>query len=319
MLRYVLKRFFAAIAVIFAVSVITFAVLNIIPGNMAQLMLGPEATPEKLLELEISLGLDRPWYLQYLDWLKGFLTFDLGTSYMYGSSVGELILQRLPVTVSLTVFATLLATLTAILLGVLSAIKKNSIFDFFCRSVMQLGSALPAFWLGMLFIVFFGLRLQWFPVKGYVELADGFLPYLKSITLPSVVLAIGEVGMLLRTVRTAMLTELDEDFMDMARAKGLPNYMIYGKYALRGAMIAPLNVIGIQFAKLIGGSIVVESVFSMPGLGRLVLTAVEQRDIILLQGCVMFITTLVVLISLTIDILVMFLNPQIRYRLQGVD
>ncbi len=319
MLRYIVKRLLAALAVIFAVSLITFAVLNLIPGNMAQLMLGPEATPEKVRELELALGLDKPWYLQYLSWLKGFLTFDWGTSYLYGSPVRELIFQRLPVTISLTVFATILATVAAVLLGVLSAIKKNSVLDYFCRSVMQLGSALPAFWLGMLFIVYFGLQLKWFPVKGYVSLSQGFIPYLKSITLPGVVLAIGEVGLLLRTVRTAMLSELKEDFVDMARAKGLPARMVYGKYALRGAMIAPLNVIGIQFAKLIGGSIVVESVFSMPGLGRLVLTAVEQRDIILLQGSVMFITTLVVLISLAVDIIVMLLNPQIRYHMQGVE
>lgn len=319
MLRYLSKRISGAIAVIFVVSIITFAVLMLIPGDVAQLMLGTEATPEKVLELQAALGLNRPWYLQYIEWLKGFLTLDWGNSYLYGTEVETLILQRLPVTLSLTVFATLLASLTAILLGVLSAIKKNSIVDYFCRSIMQLGSALPSFWVGMLFIVYFGLKLKWFPVKGYVPLSEGFLPYLQSIVMPGTVLAIGEVGMLLRTVRTAMLAEIDEDFMDMARAKGLSNAAIYGKYALRGAMIAPLNVIGIQFAKLIGGTIVVESVFSLPGLGRLVLVAVEQRDIVLLQGCVMFITTLVVLISLLVDIAVMFLNPQIRFNAQGVE
>lgn len=317
MLGYIYKRTSHAIEVLLIVSIITFAVLQWIPGDAAQLILGAEATPEKVAALRTVLGLDRPWYIQYWDWLKGFFHFDLGRSYLFGQDVVTLIKQRLPVTMSLAAFSMLLASLTAILLGVTAAIKKNSTVDYVATSIMQLGSSVPAFWLGMLFIVYFGLELKWFPVSGYVSPEHGLWPYLRSIALPSIVLAIGEVGMLLRTVRTSMLEALGQDFMDMAKAKGLSSTTMYLKYALRSAMIAPINVMGLQFAKMVGGTVVVESVFGLPGVGRLVLVAVEQRDIFLFQGLVMFITTLVILISLLVDIAVMFINPRIRIEMQG--
>ena len=182
---------------------------------------------------------------------------------------------------------------------------------------MQIGSAIPSFWIGMIFIIYFGLKLKWFPISGYSTLSDGLFVHVKSLVMPCTVLAIGEVGMLLRSVRTSMIDTLDQDYMDMARVKGLKNSTIYFKYALRSAMIAPINVIGMQFAKLMGGTVVVESVFSLPGLGRLLLVAVEQRDIVLLQGIVMFITAVVVFTSLAVDIIVMFLNPKIRIRTRG--
>lgn len=317
MLGYIYKRTSHAIEVLLIVSIITFAVLQWIPGDAAQLILGSEATPEKVAALRTALGLDRPWYIQYWDWLKGFFHFDLGRSYLFGQDVVTLIKQRLPVTMSLAAFSMLLASVTAILLGIMAAIKKNSTVDYVATSIMQLGSSVPAFWLGMLFIVYFGLELKWFPVAGYVSPERGLWPYLRSIALPSIVLAIGEVGMLLRTVRTSMLDALGQDFMDMARAKGLSSATMYLKYALRSAMIAPINVMGLQFAKMVGGTVVVESVFGLPGVGRLVLVAVEQRDVFLFQGLVMFITALVILISLLVDIAVMFINPRIRIEMQG--
>lgn len=317
MLNYLYKRISHALEVLLIVSIITFAVLLWIPGDAAQLILGADATPDKLAALRTALGLDRPWYIQYWDWLKGFLHFDLGTSYLFGQEVSTLIGQRLPVTMSIAVFSMLMAAVIAIILGALAAIKKNTIVDYFATGFMQIGSSVPAFWIGMLFIVYFGLELKWFPVAGYVPPERGFGAYLNSIALPSIVLAIGEIGMLLRTVRTSMLDALNQDFMDMARAKGLSSLTIYFKYALRSAMIAPLNVMGMQFAKLVGGTVVVESVFALPGIGRLVLVAVEQRDVFLLQGLVMFITTLVIFIALLVDIAVMFINPRIRVEMQG--
>ena len=317
MWNYIYKRITGAVAVLFVVSVITFLVLKIIPGDAAQFMLGTEATPESLATLRAAMGLDQPWYIQYFTWLRDFLHFDLGTSYLYGEEVSTLVMQRLPVTLSLSVFSMLIVGVVSLLLGVFSAIKKGSALDYFSRSVMQLGAALPSFWVGMLFIVYFGLRLKWFPVSGFVDISAGFVPHIKSITLPGLVLAIGEVGLLLRTVRTSMLSALREDYMDMARAKGLPQGRINFKYALRSALVAPINVFGMQFAKLVGGTVVVESVFSLPGIGRLVLVAVQQRDIILLQGLVMFITTFVIIISLAVDISVMFINPRIMVEVQG--
>ncbi len=317
MLNYIYKRTSHALQVLFVVSVITFAVLLWIPGDPAQLMLGADATPERLQTLRTALGLDRPWYVQYWDWLKGFVQLDLGKSYLFGQNVSTLIAQRLPVTMSIAVFSMLMAAVVALVLGALAAIKKNGLIDYFSTIVIQLASSVPSFWVGMIFIVYFGIRWQWFPVAGYVPPQQGLGPYLASIALPSIVLAIGEVGMLLRTVRTAMLDAINQDFMDMARVKGLSSFTIYFKYALRSAMIAPLNVMGLQFAKLIGGTVVVESVFALPGIGRLILVAVEQRDVFLLQGLVMFVTTLVILIALLVDIAVMFINPRIRVEMEG--
>ena len=211
----------------------------------------------------------------------------------------------------------LIAGVIAVVLGVLSAIYKDTFLDYFSRSIMQLGSAIPSFWVGMLFIVFFGLKLKWFPVSDYTPLSDGLFAYLKSLAMPCTVLAISEVGTLIRSVRTSMIDTLEQDYMDMARVNGLRSFTVYFKYALRNAMIAPINVFGMQFAKLMGGTVVVESVFSLPGLGRLLLVAVEQRDIILLQGIVMFITAIVVFTSLAVDIAVMFLNPKIRIKEGG--
>jgi peptide/nickel transport system permease protein len=317
MLRYVLDRVKSSIVVLLVVSIITFAVLMIIPGDPAQLILGTEATPEMVEELHAAMGLDRPLYQQYLGWLNDLLHLDMGTSYVYGESVKSLITGSLPVTLSISVFAMIIAVFLAFLFGMLSAIKKNSIIDYFSRSIMQLGTAIPSFWIGMVFIVYFGLRLKLFPVSGFVHFNDDFVGFIKSITLPSVVLAIGETGTLLRIVRSSMLDSLNQDYMDMAKVKGLGARKIYMKYALRGALIAPLTIIGMQFAKLAGGTVVVETIFSLPGLGRLVLGAVEHRDIVLLQGLVMFITAMVIFITLAVDVLIMFINPRIKSFQRG--
>ena len=317
MANYIFKRVRSAIAVLFVVSIITFLIIKLIPGDPAQFILGTDATPQALADMRAALGLDSPWYVQYFSWLKDILHFDLGRSYIFGEQVSVLIKQRLPVTMSLTLFSMTIVVIFSVLLGIISAIKKNSAVDYFSRIIMQLGSALPSFWIGMLFIVYFGLQLRIFPVSGFVPASEGWNAHILSIVLPGTVLAIAEIGLAIRTVRTSMLGALQEDYMDMARVKGLNTHIIYFKYALRSALVAPVNVWGMQFAKLIGGTAVVETVFALPGLGRLVVVAVEQRDVVLLQGIVMFVTVLVILITLAVDIGIMFINPRIRLGTQG--
>lgn len=317
MFNYVLDRLKSSIVVLFVVSIITFFVLMIIPGNPAQLILGADATPEAIQELHAAMGLDKPLYQQYFSWLLDLLKLDMGKSYVYGESVTVLIAKSIPVTFSLSIFAMIMAAFIALLFGMISAIKKDSIADYFSRSIMQLGAAIPSFWIGMVFIVYFGVKLKLFPVSGFVPFEVNFFRFIKSITLPSLVLAIGEIGTLLRIIRSSMLDSLKQDYMDMARVKGLSSFKIYIKYALRGALTAPLTIIGMQFAKLAGGTVVVETIFALPGLGRLVLTAVEHRDIVLLQGLVMFITSTVIIITLIVDISVMFFNPRVKSFQQG--
>lgn len=317
MFNYVLDRLKSSIVVLFVVSIITFFVLMIIPGNPAQLILGADATPEAIQELHVAMGLDRPLYQQYFSWLLDLLKLDMGKSYVYGESVTVLIAKSIPVTFSLSIFAMIMAAFIAFLFGMISAIKKDSIADYFSRSIMQLGAAIPSFWIGMVFIVYFGVKLKLFPVSGFIPFEVNFFRFIKSITLPSLVLAIGEIGTLLRIIRSSMLDSLKQDYMDMARVKGLSSFKIYIKYALRGALTAPLTIIGMQFAKLAGGTVVVETIFALPGLGRLVLTAVEHRDIVLLQGLVMFVTSTVIIITLIVDISVMFFNPRVKSFQQG--
>lgn len=317
MLNYILNRARSSLVVLLVVSIITFVVLMIIPGDPAQLVLGTEATKDAIAQLHTAMGLDKPYYVQYGNWLIKFLKLDMGTSYIYGESVTALIFKSLPVTLSIALFSVIIASFFAIMFGTISAIKKDSITDYFSRSIMQLGTAIPSFWIGMVFVVFFGLRLKILPISGFVPPNHDFTGFLRSITLPSVVLSIGEVGLLLRIVRSSMLESLKQDYMDMARVKGLSKWEIYIKYALRGAMVAPLTVIGMQFAKLVGGTVVVETVFALPGIGRLVLAAVEHRDIVLLQGLVMFITTFVIIINLIVDILIMVINPRIKTFIEG--
>lgn len=312
MLNYTLKRVYSAFLVILAVTAITFFVLNTISGNAAMLSLGTDASPEQLAALEQQLGLDAPWYMQYLRWLLSLIKLDLGLSLLYGEEVRSLIIQRLPLTLSLALLSTIMSIVIALPLGVLSAAKKNCLPDILARSIMQAGTAIPAFWISLMLILNFALERKWFPVSGFVPPSHGPLPYLKSIFLPSLVLALAEAGPLLRALRTGMLQVLSQDYIQVLRARGVPELKLYIKYALRSSLTAPISMLGIQFGKLLGGTTIVESIFSLPGLGRLILVAVEQRDIPLLQGCIIFITTAVVLSSLTADLIIAALNPRLR-------
>ena len=312
MLKLVVRRLLSAIAVLFVVSLITFVVLLCITGDPAKLILGVEATPEKVEALRASMGLDRPWYVQYMHWIQGVLTGNWGTSYLYGENVWTLICQRLPVTFSVALLSMAAALVVSAILGILAALKKGSPVDLLSRTVMQIGGAVPSFWLAMLFMLLFSSYLGWFPVTGYTAPGENFGAFLKCIALPSLVLAIGELGILIRIVRSSMLTALQQDFMMSANVKGLPPARAIVHYALRSAIIAPITISGMQLAKLLGGTVIVETIFALPGIGRLMLTAVEQRDIILLQGIVLFITSMVVLVSLVTDLAVMAANPTIR-------
>lgn len=317
MFRLISKRLFSALAVMFVVSLITFMVLKWIPGDPAQLILGTEATPESLEALRTSMGLNLPWTAQYARWLGNLLQGDWGTSYLFGENVRTLILQRLPVTFSLTLFSMILAVCFSAGLGIVSALFQGSWIDRLSRSLMQLGAAIPAFWLGMIFMILFAAQLHWFPVTGYTPPAEGISAYLHSLALPSIILAIGESGVLIRLFRSSMLSALNQDFMQSAQVKGLPRTTAILKYALRSAMIVPITVIGSQTAKLFGGTVIIETIFALPGIGRLLLTSVEQRDIQLLQGIVLFITLMVVLFNFITDMLVIAANPLIRMESGG--
>ena len=313
MFRYSLKRALGAIAVLLVVSFITFIVLMWIPGNPALLMLGTDATAEKVEALSASMGLDEKWYVQYFTWFGNILKGDWGTSYYYGEEVWTLISQRIPVTFSITIYSMTLAILFSSLLGTYAALHKGGVVDAISRTLVQAASALPSFWLGMIFMIVFASRLGWFPITGFVRISEGgFGGFLNSITLPSIILALQESGLLIRMFRSSMIQALDEDFMQSAAVKGLTRRRTIFSYAMRKSIIAPITLIGAQAAKLFGGTIVIETIFALPGLGRLLLTSVEQRDLMLLQGIVLFITFMVILMNYIADMIVFMVNPLIR-------
>ena len=308
----ILKRLGAGIVVLFVVTLVTFAVLHVIPGDAATLALGTDATPERLAAMRAALGTDRPLPEQYVDWIGGVLSGDWGTSSLYGADVWGVIAPTLGVTLGLAVYATLVAVVVSLALGCAAALRPGSLVDGVARVVMQLGGAVPGFWLGILLMLAFAAHLGWFPVSGYVPLSQDFWGGVRSLTLPALALAAGECGVLVRIVRSSVLSSLGRDYMLATRAKGLPRARAVVAYALRGALVAPLTMAGMQLAKLVGGTVVVESVFALPGLGRLLLTAVEQRDVLLLQGIVLFVTAAVVVVSLLVDVAVMAADPAVR-------
>lgn len=306
------RRIGAGVVVLFVVTLVTFVALHVIPGDAASLALGTDATPERLAALRTSMGTDRPLPEQYLTWIGGVLHGDWGESSLYGTDVWGVIAPTLPLTVTLAVLATAIALVVALVLGVAAALRPGSAVDALARVVMQLAASVPSFWLGILLMLLFAARLGWFSISGYVPLTQDVGGCLRSLVLPAVALAAGECGMLLRMVRSSVMGSLQRDYMLATRVKGLSRVRSVCAYALRGALTGPLTVAGLQLAKLLGGTVVIESVFSLPGLGRLLLTAVEQRDVMLLQGIVLFVTCAVVLTSIVVDVLVMLADPTVR-------
>ncbi|WP_279538002.1 ABC transporter permease [Paenibacillus turpanensis] len=313
MLTFLLKKLIGAAGLLLVVSFLTFFVLHLIPGDAAQIKLGIDGSAEAVEAVQKELGLDRPWLLRYTDWLVQLLQGNLGQSQIYGQSVGALIADRLPLTAALMLLTMGISVAVAIPLGVWSAVKQNGWTDRLSRTVMQLGLAVPPFWVGIVLIFLFALYIPILPPGGTVSVQEGGLAvFLKSLLLPALSLSFVEIAILLRMVRVSMLQTLQQDSMRFARSKGLTAARLYLRYGLRNALIAPVTLIGMQISGLLGGVIVIEEVFALPGLGRLLLIAVQQRDIILLEGITVFITCVVIIVNLSVDLLYKRLDPRIE-------
>jgi len=306
-----MRRLPSLLLTLLLISLVTFVVVQVIPGDPAQLMLGTEAPPEALAELRAQLGLDRPPLLQYLSWLVGVLRGNLGVSLRHGRPVATLIAERLPVTLSLATLSLTLAVLLAMPLGVLAAIRQHSALDYGVLVFAQAGLALPSFWIGILLILLFALSWRWLPSGGYVPWGENPLGALRSLAMPVLALGLPVAGVLARLVRASMLEELARDHIRTARAKGLPEAQVIVRHALRNALIPTVTLLGLQLGFLLGGSIIIEQVFALPGLGRLVLFAINNRDLPLIQGLVLFIAALVVGINFLVDLAYTWLDPRI--------
>ncbi|MCA3178559.1 MAG: ABC transporter permease [Burkholderiaceae bacterium] len=313
MLGFVLRRTLAVLPVLLAVAVLVFLMLRLVPGDPAAVIAGDSATPEQVAALRARLGLERPIPAQFAIWLGHVLQGDLGESYFFRKPVTELIAQRLEPTLALGVAALTIAVAVAVPLGVLAAFRQGTWID---RTVMGLsvaGFSMPVFVLGYLLVYVFSIRLEWLPVQGYARLSEGLLPFLERLVLPAVTLSVVYVALVARITRTSVLDVLNEDYVRTARAKGLTEREVLVRHALRNAAVPILTIIGIGLAVLIGGAVVTESVFAIPGLGRLTVEAVLSRDFPVIQALILLFATGYVFVNLAIDIGYAMLDPRIRY------
>ena len=311
---YLLKRFFILLVTLILVSMVIFAVLMVIPSDPAQIILGIHATPETLQAVRHKLGLDRPVVTQYLGYIKNVAMGDLGRSITYDVSISSLIFSRLQVTIPLTVLSMIFAILLSIPMGIYSSLHRNRMGDYGIMVFSQVGLAVPAFWAGILLILLFAVTLHWFPAGGFQNWLIDPLRALKSLLLPALSLGFVRAAVLTRMTRSSMLEVLGEDYIRTARSKGLPNRMVIYKHAFRNAIIPIITIIGLQAGDLLAGAIIVENVFHLPGIGRLVFEAIGQRDLSVVQGVVLFIATLIVVINFLIDVAYRYLDPRIRYE-----
>jgi peptide/nickel transport system permease protein len=277
-------------------------------------MLGPEYTPEAAEALRHKLGLDQPFHIQYVRWFGSVLTGDLGGSIATGETVAEIIASGLPKTLSLAGLSFLIALSIAIPAGIIAALRRNSIFDYGASIISFVGVSMPSFWIGIILILIFAVRLKWLPAIGYSELSeDGFVEWAKRLILPSIAIGAGYSAILMRFVRAGLLEALGSDYVRTARAKGARERTVVLRHALRNSLIPVVTVIGIQLALLLSGAVVVETVFSIRGIGRILVGAIFDRDYPIVQGVILLIAVIFVLANLIVDIVYTFLDPRIRY------
>jgi peptide/nickel transport system permease protein len=299
MYTYIARRLILTVFILFSLSIIVFGCMHAIPGNIVDVMLGIEATPESVAALEKALGLDKPIYMQYLKWLSNVLQGNLGDSLRTGRPVLGEVLYRLPVTIQLTFYSMIISIFIAIPMGIASAVKQNSWFDHI-------------FWWGILFIILISYYIPSFYSGGYVSIFKDFWDNFKAIFPPALAMGIAMAAVVTRFTRSSLIEVLQEDYITTARAKGLAEQLVVGKHGLRNSLINVLTIVGLQAAQLLGGAVLIETVFSLPGVGRLALDAVLQRDYPMVQGSILMISFLFVMVNLVVDLLYGLLDPRIR-------
>jgi len=312
MKTYLLKRLISVIPVLFIVSTIVFLILHFTPGDPAIVILGEEAGQQEVDELREQLGLNRPIYEQYASWIFNALQGDLGESYFMNETVIEAILSHLGPTISLGILAEIIALILAIPLGILAARRKGTMTDQSVMAFSLLGMSIPNFLLSLFLILIFSVTLRWLPVAGYQPLSAGLWEHLKFLILPAFALGTAHAALIARMTRSAMLEVLNANYIKTARAKGVKERVVIYKHALRNAFLPILTVAGQSFLSLMGGTAIVETIFSIPGIGQLIVNAVMRRDYAVVQGAVLYVTFAFVFINLAIDMLYGIVNPQVR-------
>ena len=310
--RFVARRLLVSAPVLVLVSLLSFAVIWLVPGDPAAVFLDASATPQQLAQMRHQLGLDQPFYSQMLAWYERILHGDLGRSILLNRSVTSAIVERLPVTLSLTGLALAFAGLMGVVAGLLAAVRHGHWADQSVMVLALIGLSVPEFWLGLVLIFAFAVRLHWFPAGDFVPISQSFVGWWRSMALPAFTLAAVQMGFIARMTRSSMLEVLHQDFIRTADAKGLPWSIVVTRHGLPNALVPILTVIGIVTGGLLGGAVVVEQVFSLPGVGRLVIGAVLSRDFPVIQGTLLFVALIYLLINLIIDVLYAVVDPRVR-------
>jgi peptide/nickel transport system permease protein len=310
--RYLAFRLVSVVPTLFGISILVFGITYLIPGDPALIMAGSEATPEVVAGLRRQWGLDQPVYIRYLAWLGNILRGNLGDSYFSRQTVLQLVGNALPVTLELAILSLVVAVLIAIPTGIISAVKAGSWFDLGAAALGFVGLSIPGFWLGIMLIYVFAVYLQQLPAGGFTPLSAGLVPNLQSMILPAIALGTFSSTQLMRYLRASLLDVLHADHIRTARAKGLGERAVLIRHALRNALISFTTVLGVQMGYLLGGTVITESVFALPGMGRLVLTAILNRDYQVATGIILLIATAFVLINLLVDLLYPVLDPRVR-------
>ena len=317
MSRYILIRVLSALPTLIGVSLLVFGVTYLIPGDPARMMAGTEASPDAVEAIRRRWGLDQPFWVRYGLWLANMLQGNLGDSYFNKQSVAQLVAGAMPVTLELTVLALLVALIIAVPAAIISAVRVGSAFDVSAAAVGFVGLSIPGFWLGIMLIYVFAVQLRWVPAGGYVGFDKGIGANLQSMILPAIALGTFASTQLMRYLRASLLDVLHADYVRTARAKGLRENAVLVRHAVRNALIPFTTVLGVQMGYLLGGTVITESVFALPGMGRLVLTAVLNRDYQVATGIIFLIAGAFVLINLLVDLLYPVLDPRVRLGQSG--
>jgi peptide/nickel transport system permease protein len=312
MTAYILRRLVMLVPVLIVVGVVVFGLVHLTPGDPAAVILGDRATPEDIARLRDQLGLNDPLPVQFVHWFGNVLRLDFGESIFLGEPVTQALLDRVQPTALLTLYALSIQVLIGIPAGVLAAVRYNSPVDRALTVMAISGSAIPTFFLGILLILIFAVRLRWLPSGGYVPFGEDPVAHVKGMLMPAFALGFSAAGLLARLVRSSMLDVLREDYVRTAFAKGLPEQLVIVRHALRNALIPALTIIGISLGALLGGAVVTETVFTIPGMGRLVVQSIARRDYPVIQGAIIAIAMTYVLVNLVVDVLYVYVDPRVR-------
>ena len=312
MTTYILRRLVMLVPVLIVVGVVVFGLVHLTPGDPAAVILGDRATPEDIARLREQLGLNDPLPVQFVRWFSNVLRLDFGESIFLGEPVTQALLDRVQPTVLLTVYALSIQVIIGIPAGILAAVRHNSPLDRVLTVMAISGSAVPTFFLGILLILIFAVRLRWLPSGGYVPFVEDPAAHLKAMLLPAFALGFSAAGLLARLVRSSMLDVLREDYVRTAFAKGLPEQLVIVRHALRNALIPALTIVGVSIGALLGGAVVTETVFTIPGMGRLVVQSIARRDYPVIQGAIIAIAMTYVLVNLIVDVLYVYIDPRVR-------